>query len=215
MQNHGSYTYNGDNYTKTVELDGYSQDYPLAEQYLTVLSETDSAVEYFINELKNMPEETIVLFFGDHYPKIEEEFYEELNGGKFESIEDEMSKYTVPFFIWANYDIEEKTIEHTSLNYLSLHLLRTAGLEFSPYLKFIAEIEKTIPAINSLGYFSNTHNKYLRHKEQTIAETECMNRYSMVQYNNLFDAKHRNFTFYGQYVNPNQSIEGNINEENW
>ena len=49
MQNHGGYTYEGDNYTKTISLNGYSQAYPLAEQYLSLIHETDSAVEYLVN----------------------------------------------------------------------------------------------------------------------------------------------------------------------
>lgn len=29
-----------------------------------------------------------------------------------------MEKYKIPFVIWANYDIQEETVEKTSLNYL-------------------------------------------------------------------------------------------------
>ena len=44
MQNHGGYRYYGENYMTEVRLRGFTQAYPRAEQYLTLIHETDKAL---------------------------------------------------------------------------------------------------------------------------------------------------------------------------
>ncbi len=200
MQNHGGYTYEGENYIQTVELEGYSREYPKAEQYFSVIKETDSAVEYLLTELENYPEDTIVLFFGDHFPKIETEFYDELHGGPFETLDQQMLKYKVPFFIWANYDIPEDTVECTSLNFLSSRLLEVAGIEMPSYHSFLSSLERVIPAMNAMGYYSISKNGFAKYSEATGIEAEWINRYENLQYNDLFDEENRSNEFYGKYI---------------
>lgn len=61
---------------------------------------------------------------------MESAFYEELFGKPTSelTLEEEQKMYVTPFMIWANYDIEEKTVEDISLNYLATLLLETAEL---------------------------------------------------------------------------------------
>ncbi len=200
MQNHGGYTYEGENYVQTVELEGYSREYPKAEQYFSVIRETDSAVEYLLTELQNYPEKTIVLFFGDHYPKIETEFYDELHGKPFETLDEQMLKYKIPFFIWANYDIPEETVECTSLNFLSSRLLEVADIEMPSYHSFLSSLERVIPAMNAMGYYSISENKFLPYNQASGIEAEWINRYENLQYNDLFDEEHRSNEFYDKYI---------------
>ena len=49
MQNHGNYLYAGDDFHTTIELSGNMNHYPDAEQYLTIIHETDSAIKYLID----------------------------------------------------------------------------------------------------------------------------------------------------------------------
>lgn len=200
MQNHGSYNFTGPNYTKTIDLVDYSRDYPMAEQYLSLLHETDKAMEYFLTELQDYPEDTVVLFFGDHFPKLDEDFYEEVYGWSFDTLADQMLQYTVPFYIWANYDIEEQTVACSSLNYLSRYLLEAAELPLSPYHQFLADIEPVIPAMNALGYFSFEQNAFIPYENAMGQEAEWLKRYESLQYNALFDKKHRNEAFFGKYL---------------
>lgn len=200
MQNHGAYDYDGEDFVKTIELEGYTGEYPLTEQYLSVIHETDSAVKYLLNALEDYPEDTLVLFFGDHYPKVETEFYEEVYGKTFDTLSEQIKQYTVPFFIWANYDIKEETDIFTSLNFLSVRLLETAGLKLSPYHGFLDEVQQVIPAMNAMGYYSLSKGGFIPYKEAEGAEKDMLDRYSMLQYNNLFDAENRNQEFFGQFI---------------
>lgn len=202
MQNHGGYQYSGENYTQTVQLEGYSKEYPEAEQYLSLLHESDRAVEYLLTELQNRSEKTIVLFFGDHQPKIETAFYETLNGGKIDTLEERMLQYTVPFFIWANYEIESKTVSCTSLNYLPCYLLENAGLELPTYYRALSDFQNTVPAINAAGYYSLEKGKYLPLDEAEGTEADVLRKYRILQYNNVFDDKNKNQGLFAQYITP-------------
>lgn len=198
MQNHSSY--DALNYENSIELDDSLGSVPLAEQYLSLIHESDKAVEYLLSELESYPKDTVVLFFGDHMPRIEDELYLELNGGPLDTLDEQMKKYTVPFFIWANYDIEEYTLETSSLNYLAGHLLDAAGIELPPYYQFLRDIEETIPAINAFGYYSKSRGSFIPFEEAEGEEAEALHLYECVQYNNMFDSKNRNELFFGQYI---------------
>lgn len=200
MQNHGGYGVPMPNYTQTVFLEGYQQAYPQAEEYLTLLNYSDQALEYLLTELSAYPEDTIVLFFGDHLPGIEKSFYEELYGGSFETLDSQMLQYTVPFFIWANYDIAEQNIPCTSLNYLGRYLLEAAGIPLPPYYQFLKEAESVIPAVSALGYYSNSAQSYLPCQEAQGEEALWLARYEALQYNALFDRNGLSEHFFGSHI---------------
>lgn len=196
MQNHGGYDYNGDNFVERIQFTQSEGEYPLATQYINLLNETDKAVKYFINQLKRQKEPTIVLFFGDHLPQLEKDFYTDLYGGNFKTLPEQQLHYTVPFFIWANYDIPEETIFCTSLNYLSVHLLEAAGLPLSPYQRFLADTETIIPALNHSGFYSKEQETFIPYNEASPKEQEALNRYQSLVYNHLFDRRHKNTIFF-------------------
>jgi len=197
MQNHGDYIYTGENYTQTIFLEGYEMQHPMAEQYLTLLHESDRAMEQFFRELETLEEDTVVLFFGDHFPQVEGDFFEEVHGGEFESLSEQMLQYTIPFFLWANFDIPEQTVACTSLNYLGRYLLETAGLELPPYYRFLKELEKVVPAINSFGYYSSSCQEFLPVSQAEGEEADWLNRYAVLQYNGMFERKNKSHIFFG------------------
>lgn len=200
MQNHGAYGYVGKNYTQTVELVGYEGEFPQAEQYLSLIHESDKAVEYLLTALEDHPEDTIVLFFGDHFPGVEDALYAQIYGKELQTLDEQMLRYKVPFFIWSNFEMEEKTVELTSINYLSRYLLECAGFELPAYYRLLAETEKTIPALNAYGYYSREAGCFLPLSGASAAERQILQEYQILQYNNLFDAGHRDRDFFGKYI---------------
>ncbi len=191
MQNHGGYSYKGEDFVTTVELEGNSTEYPTVEQYLTLANETDSAVEYLISELEEYPEDTIVLFFGDHFPGLNNNFFEEVHGSDLETLEERMLLYKVPYFIWANFDIPEEYNKETSLNYLSVDLLEIAGITYSPFYKFLAECRSVLPMLNLYGFYSVANDAYVSYSEASPVEQDWLEEYAVLQYNNLIDHKNR------------------------
>lgn len=196
MQNHGGYTYEGDNYTKTISLNGYSQAYPLAEQYLSLIHETDSAVEYLVNYFRNADHKVILVFYGDHLPNLDTGFLEELHGGSLDTLDEQEEKYSVPFFVWANYDIPEENVGLTSLNYLSNYVYQAAGFALPEYNQYLTQLQEAVPAMNSIGYYSKTAGAFLPYSEAEGEEKHILNQYLQLEYNALVDTRHRNSRFF-------------------
>ena len=135
--------------------------------------------------------------FGDHHPSVEPEFISEIMGVNSLnelSLEQVQQRHITPFFIWANYDIEEQYIEKISSNYLSCLLLNVAGLKLTDYDKYLVNLYETLPVIDSIGYVDNDNN-YYRLGEET-QYTELLNQYEKIQYNLIFDKKNKQAKYF-------------------
>ncbi len=177
MQNHGGYTH--EDYKSTVKLKGMSKHYGATEQYLTLVKESDNAFKDLISYFSKYDEKLIILMFGDHMPAIEQEFYEELKGkplGQWSS-EELASRYKVPFVIWANYDIEEKSDIKTSTNYLQNYLYEVGQIPKNGLNVFLDTQMKNVTQINSMGYY-NAEHKWT----DTGKHDESLNTYAAMEY---------------------------------
>ena len=136
MQNHGGYTDEG--YESQVHLTEMS-DMPKAEQYLSLVKESDEALGYLLDYYKNVDEPTMIVMFGDHQPGIEEEFYEAVYGKTSDEISEEetIRRYITPFFVWTNYDMPSQTVDKMSAAYLSNVVVERANLQPTDYQVFM------------------------------------------------------------------------------
>lgn len=128
MQNHGSYSDTYDNFIPDIAVEGASSESLSA--YLSLIAKTDQALEELITYFKNVNEPTMIVFFGDHQPNdVVAEPVLRLNGKSSRNLsaEDTKLRYQVPYLIWANYEIDTKTKEDTSANYLGMKVLEAAG----------------------------------------------------------------------------------------
>lgn len=191
MQNHGGYASEWDNFKNTIELD-YKNDYPQAEQYLSLLQESDRAFQELIEYFSNIEEPTMIVMFGDHQASIEEEFYAELFGKPLKdlSFEEKQERYVTPFIIWTNYDIEENDHVRMSTNYFGSYILSIAGLELTPYNQFLLELWREIPVI---GYGGICDKDGIWYQWNEIPEyyVELLEEYKILQYNNVYDRSNR------------------------
>ncbi len=198
MQNHGSY--DGSTYETgdAVEIQGPLAGYMATEQFLNMIKMSDDALKDLIAYFKEEKEPTVIIFFGDHQPDLDETFYDALLGRPVDQVEgEELEKlYKVPFLIWANYDIEEKTVERTSNNYLSTYLAEVTGMETTGYMKYLTKLRQEIPAINALGYWG-ADGKYYELEDESSPYYEKIREYRILQYNNMFgkDEQIRSFFY--------------------
>ncbi len=188
MQNHGSYSSSYLNFNQQVRLTSGEEFYPYTNRYLSLIYESDKALEELIDYFSKKKEPVIICFFGDHQPNIETEFVEELLGSDISdlSVEQQQQRYVTPFIIWANYDIDEAYIDKISANYLSTLLLQVAGLETTKYNDYLSALYSEIPVIDSVGYIT-ADDKYYTYDEDT-KYTDTLEAYHKIQYNNLFDS---------------------------
>lgn len=185
MQNHGGYETDafGDD---TIQIPSYEGLFPKVEEYLTLVKKSDDAFPTLINYFSSVKEPTILVFFGDHQPALETEFYEAMIGEPFSewSLETWQKQYTVPFLIWANFDISSKSNVFTSANYLSELLFETAGMKLTPYQDFLKYVQEQIPAINGNGFLDN---EGIWHSNTETMDV--LSEYWNLQYRNMFDKK--------------------------
>ena len=195
MQNHGGYADREDGFENTVTVTGAGAGYPDVQQYLSLLRETDQAMEDLIEYFDQVEEDVVILFFGDHQPRLKEGFFRAL-GNREQNLEERQKRYQVPFVLWANYDIAQAQVQRTSLNYLSNLVYEAAGLDLPLYNCFLADMAEKIPAINTLGFYSNASGCYLPFDQASPEEQRYLAEYRILQYNSLWDPGNRSERFF-------------------
>ncbi|MBR4122905.1 MAG: LTA synthase family protein, partial [Clostridia bacterium] len=193
MQNHGGYTTSCINFNESIFATSTTKAYNKANKYLSLVKASDDAFKELIEYFSKVKEPTVICMFGDHQPSIETSFISEVMGVSNLSnltVEQEQSRHATPFFIWANYDIEEKYIDKLSSNYLSSLVLQTAGVKLTEYNKYLLKMSETLPVIDTVGYIDNQNNYY---KWSDVSPyTSLLDDYEKVQYNNIFDQQNVN-----------------------
>ena len=131
-------------------------------------------------------EPTAIVFFGDHQPNVTSAFYDDLFGNTeaARTREEKQAKLTTPFFIWANYDIEERAGVQISANYLSAYALDALGCAVSGYDQLRLAAREQVPCINNYGYY--LAGGAWRDSSGAAAEP-ALSLYQHVQYAQLFD----------------------------
>ena len=191
MQNHSAYSVPWTGLDRTVWLTGDMEGrYSTVDQYLSLLRESDNALEYLIDYFSQVEEPTMILLFGDHQPQVATNFYTEVLGGDFEKVDIAAAqrRQEVPFLLWANYDIPEEAGVTTSLNYLAALLMETAGLPLTEYQQFLLQLQETVPALNAVGYM-DTDGTWQKSRDALSEEARAgLLQYETLQYNLLFDS---------------------------
>ncbi len=189
MQNHGGYDY--EDYQSTVSLN-YADEYPMAEQYLSLLQESDRAFQSLIEYFQNVEEPTMTVMFGDHQASIEDGFYEQLFGKSLSelSFEEFQERFITPFVIWTNYDIEEQSDILMSSNYFGSYILKKAGIEMTKYNEFLLNLYEEIPIIG-IGGICDKEGNWYQWGELPDKEEKLIQEYKIMQYNNVFDRRKR------------------------
>lgn len=187
MQNHSSYDQETGSWFPQVKLKNMKDSYPLCEQYLSLIKETDTAFSNLISYFKNVKEPTIILMYGDHQPYIEDSFYEEVMGKKLSDLTDEeqQKRYITRFVLWANYDIPEGWIDEISVNYLSTLLSQVANLELTDYQKYLNTLYTKMPVITMIGCRDWDGNYFT--VDQSTQYSSLLNIYEQASYNKLID----------------------------
>ena len=182
MQNHSSYTESFDNFDPQIEVEGGSQ---TLNNYLSLLSLSDEALSELIAYFEGQEEDTVIVFFGDHQTtnSVIEPILKQ-NGKSSSTLteEEQADRYKVPFFIWANFDIEEETGVETSANYLGAKTLEAAGVPMDGYFTYLSGLSETVPVI-SANHVTLTDGTFTNADDQA----ELLSDYKGYQYYRLFD----------------------------
>lgn len=185
MQNHGGYNDDLKDGTVPVNVEEAYSGYSDVVNYLTLIRESDKALHDLLENLEKRDEPIIVCMFGDHQPQLNEEFMNAIDRYEGDNeIEEAQLIHITPYVIWSNYDTGyTKSDVDMSINYLGANLLEVAGYG-TPYTRYLLDLQKEIPVINSIGYQTSD-----RQWHSLDEKNAALNEYKIVQYYELFGSK--------------------------
>ena len=194
LQNHGEYnieTLNPRNPLDLVNVDTAYSSFKDLQMFLSLINESNKALESLIKHFEQEERPVIICFFGDHQPgsldhELEKSVFE------YDESQSELANnqrnFATPYFFWSNYDtevkIEEAAANVTSPNYLASRLLNYAGLPMSAYERFLWEMQQNIGAANRFGYLGNDGVWYQYEGESPYSG--WIDDYQILQYYHMF-----------------------------
>lgn len=185
MQNHLPYNfYSKDGIDYLFDAGGDDNDVNELNVYLQYANASDNALLELVDFIKNYDEDTILIFFGDHQPAIDAySMY-----GANDKYSEKEASYVVPFFIWANYDIEEEYDIEVSTNYLQSLLFKVANLPMNSYTKYMMEMSEDIPVITP-QYYKDKYGNFYMVDDIESPYYDKIREYKNIVYYNIFDNK--------------------------
>ena len=124
VQGHSSYPTDAENYDFPIKVSGTLDQKVLNQMYYYVnqIKGTDDFIGELVDMVNKRDEDTIILFYSDHMPKLkifeDDDFY--------------LDKYKAPFAFYANFDIEKYDIDEIESYELSSLMFKEAGLKYGP-----------------------------------------------------------------------------------
>lgn len=148
MQNHATYT--GKYSSLNFSVEGVKEKKE-AENYYQDLSYSDQALETFLNQVEQMEEKTLVVFWGDHLPSFYgNEIYDQ-NGS--------LVMHQTPMLIYSNFKDTNTDIGTTSPIYFMNYILEETESFVTPYYALLEELEEVLPAFEKGNYIENSDGK--------------------------------------------------------
>ncbi len=186
MQNHGGYSSNFDNLPLDIYVSGLATRSSV-NTYLSLIHKSDEAFGDLVKYFEAQDEPTVILMFGDHQPHdsyvkpLLDRYGMTIESG---SLDEQLRRYTVPFVMWANYDIEEETGLHSSVNFMSSLLCEKAGIPRSSTQMYLSSLAEKYPVICEGHYGDSDGNFYSATTLDLIPEIK---EYKMLSYNIISD----------------------------
>lgn len=197
IQNHADYYYQVDTPIMVQKIGDTAVDEEsrIADiwTYVNLMKMSDDAFAELVAYFEKVEEPTIICMFGDHQPKLSDEFYERIfTDEAMTEQEKDMLMHMTPYVIWSNYDSDFAEYGDFGANYLGSVLLECAGVELPAYNKFLLETKKQYPVLTHAGCIGPKGNKC---NISDILDDEVIKNYRMLQYNHLVEEDYNKSIF--------------------
>ena len=206
IQSHGDYTMNDASLDIVHAATDYGEyDEPM-DEYLSCIHMSDAAVQelcdYFTKQYEETGRKVVLAFAGDHAPSFVGHVADKTRA---EGNDLQILERSTPFFIWANYPLENidaATSTTDPLNRMDMVMLaptiaQQAGLPLTGYYKYLLAMKQQTPVVTAA-------NDYMRADGTTHAygEDESLDAwvkgYLALEYNNIGAHAKRVQSVFGQ-----------------
>lgn len=189
MQNHGGYEVEPLREGEELPIIRNGVETPTeVDEYLSLMYESDKALEELIANVEELEEPTVVVLFGDHFPQLGDNVWNAIESDKQRDSEtnafaDSQIKYATPYLVYANYDVDMSGIsDYMSINYLGANVLNSCGLNMTAYDNYLLKMQERIPAMNFCGFLTEDGTWYSFDGEVPEEYKAYIDEYNMLQY---------------------------------
>ncbi|WP_066055767.1 LTA synthase family protein [Robertmurraya korlensis] len=149
MQNHMPYNLGA--YEKNeIQVSGLKEESnTLLEVYTEGIRRTDESLQLLVNELEEIGEPTIVVFWGDHLPVLGANLgiYKEAKFDDEDQKVNDVKYYETPLLIYSNFDVPSKELDTVSPFFFGPIVYEMAGMEKPPFYNLLDQIRNEFFAI--------------------------------------------------------------------
>ncbi len=128
---------------------------PETNEYLSLIDESERALEEFMDALRELDRPVVLVFFGDHQPFFASEYNDALMDDD-DELEHAMRIYRTDYVVWANYNVagaEQASDDVTlSTNYLGALVLESIGAPLSDFEKTLLAVREELPVVTMAAY---------------------------------------------------------------
>lgn len=196
MQNHGLYNDNRYGENTINEVTEYSDTTnQILNNLVTGFKHSDDMLAELIAEVEKLDEPTLIVFFGDHLPSMNE-VYEEtgyVSSMVAKTLEEELKMKETPLVVWNNYGQGLDQIGSISTTFLPPLVMQWAQLPGNGYYSVLEEMRKSIPAYTSLVKQLSDGTIQL---ETPTEYLELEHIYQMIQYDMMFGEEYSDSTLF-------------------
>jgi len=182
FQNHGGYEQNEPEWDTVSIQEDFGEYTDDVNEYLTSVQMSALAFKQLTEYFADSARPVIILMVGDHAPSFIQ--YLPAKPG-ITGLEKEIALRTVPYFVWANFEIDNSALAaRSSMVDLVPMMLKAADFPLTSYYKTILDLNKNVPVRTMDGAAMDAEGNYFRIGEDT-KYSSILQQYYYMEYNAL------------------------------
>ena len=206
IQSHGDYTMNDASLDIVHAATDYGEYDELMDEYLSCIHMSDAAVQelcdYFTKQYEETGRKVVLAFAGDHAPSFVDHVADKT---RTEGNDLQILERSTPFFIWANYPLENidaATNTADSLNRMDMVMLaptiaQQAGLPLTGYYKYLLAMKQQTPVVTAANDYMKVDGTTGTYGEDENLDA-WVKGYLALEYNNIGAHAKRVQSIFGQ-----------------
>lgn len=172
MQNHTPYSAKYEAFPSAQKTGYYNE---RINQYFQDLVYSDQALEFLYEELEQIEEPSVVVFWGDHWPSVFGEEALESNGKE--------TLHHTPVIMFNNVSKANKDFHTISPIYFFIEVLEMLDQSVAPFDALLMELQEYIPSLEKGMYFSDEQQGYVSSREELSDDAQrVLNDYDWVMF---------------------------------